>query len=63
MYGGCIEPAIKHYPSLKSIDSVIIKNAEKKDLALEEQRRTIGYLIDTQEVRDVLISNGILIAD
>jgi hypothetical protein len=56
-----IESAIKHHRSLKSIDSIVMTSAEEKQLPAQELQKIIGNLIDNQEIKDILVSNRILI--
>jgi predicted transcriptional regulator len=55
-----IENAIKYHWKLKAIDSIMtMMSAEAKELPLEERQKIIDNLIDNQEIKDILISNGI----
>jgi hypothetical protein len=54
-----VESAVKHHHQLKAIDSIMIMPAEKKEIPLEERQRIIDNLMDNQEIKDILASNGI----
>jgi hypothetical protein len=57
-----IETAIKYHWKLKAIDSIMmISVADGKELPLEERQKIIDNLIDNQQIKDILVSKGILI--
>jgi predicted transcriptional regulator len=62
-----IETAIKYHWKLNAIDSIMMMSAANdKELPLEERQKIIDNLIvdnliDGQEIKDILVSKGILI--